>query len=63
MTLACPGADLVSTHSDRRYLSTYYTEVETPKRASDGYENAPTLVGIADVFINTLGYVWNAKVR
>ncbi|CAM9126955.1 unnamed protein product [Ectocarpus sp. 4 AP-2014] len=44
-----------------RYLSAYYTEVETPKRASDGYENAPTLVGIADVFINKLGYVWNAK--
>ncbi|CAN0214375.1 unnamed protein product, partial [Ectocarpus fasciculatus] len=44
-----------------RYLSTYYAEVETPKRASDGYENAPTLVGIADVYINTLGYVWNAK--
>lgn len=55
---------MVTIHSDRyRYLSAYYTEVETPKRASDGYENAPTLVGIADVFINRLGYVWNAKVR
>lgn len=46
-----------------RYLSTYYTVVEVPKLASDGYENAPTLVGMADVFVNNLGYVWNKKAR
>ncbi|CBJ29237.1 conserved unknown protein [Ectocarpus siliculosus] len=44
-----------------RYLSTYYTVIEVPKLASDGYENAPTLVGMADVFVNNLGYVWNEK--
>lgn len=47
-----------------RYLSAYYSEeVEVPKRALDGYENAPTLVGMTDVFINELGYVWNGKAR
>lgn len=46
-----------------RYLSMYYGEVEVPKRASDGYENAPTLVGMADVYINHLGHVWNKKAR
>ncbi|CAN0156813.1 unnamed protein product, partial [Ectocarpus sp. 13 AM-2016] len=44
-----------------RYLSTYYAVVEVPKLASDGYENAPTLVGMADVFVNNLGYIWNEK--
>lgn len=38
-------------------------ELEVPKRASDGYENVLTLVGIADVFINELGHVWNTKAR
>lgn len=47
----------------KRYLSTYYTDVEVPKRAIDGYENTPTLVGMANVFVNELGYVWNEKVR
>lgn len=46
-----------------RYLSMYYGEVEVPKRASDGYENTPTLVGMADVYINSLGHVWNKKAR
>lgn len=48
-----------------RYLSTstYYTDFEDYKGASDVYENTPTLVGIADVFVNKLGYVWNKKVR
>ncbi|CAM9451065.1 unnamed protein product, partial [Ectocarpus sp. 4 AP-2014] len=46
-----------------RYLSTYYTVIDVPKLASDGYENAPTLVGMADVFVNNLGYVWNEKAR
>lgn len=49
--------------SAKRYLSMYYGDVEVPKRASDGYENIPTLVGIADVFINKLGHVWNKKAR
>ncbi|CBJ29242.1 conserved unknown protein [Ectocarpus siliculosus] len=44
-----------------RFLSTYHATVEVPKPASDGYENIPTLVGMADVFINKLGYVWNEK--
>ncbi|CAN0301288.1 unnamed protein product [Ectocarpus sp. 12 AP-2014] len=44
-----------------RFLSTYHATVEVPKPASDGYENIPTLVGMADVFINKLGYVWNDK--
>lgn len=38
-------------------------DVKVPKRASDGYENVPTLVGMADVFINKLGHVWNKKAR
>ncbi|CAM9891928.1 unnamed protein product, partial [Ectocarpus sp. 8 AP-2014] len=46
-----------------RFLSTYHATVEVPKPASDGYENIPTLVGMADVFINKLGYVWNEKAR
>ncbi|CAN0400254.1 unnamed protein product, partial [Ectocarpus fasciculatus] len=46
-----------------RFLSTYYATVEVRKPASDGYENTPTLVGMADVFINKLGYVWNDKAR
>lgn len=48
-----------------RYLSTssYYTDFEGSTVASDGYDDTPTLVGIADVFINKLGYVWNKKVR
>ncbi|CAM9968750.1 unnamed protein product, partial [Pylaiella littoralis] len=46
-----------------RYLSSYYADVEVPKRASDGYENVPTLVGMADMFINKLGHVWNEKAR
>lgn len=45
----------------RRYLSTYYTAVEVPKPAADGYESAPTLVGMADVFVNEFGHVWNDK--
>lgn len=46
-----------------RYLSSYYTYIDVPKLARDGYENPPTLVGLADVFINRLGYVWNEKAR
>lgn len=49
--------------SSERFLSTYHATVEVPKPASDGYENIPTLVGMADVFINKLGYVWNEKAR
>lgn len=45
-----------------RHLSVYYVKkTEMPKRRRDGYENVPTLVGMADVFINHLGYVWNTK--
>lgn len=48
-----------------RYLSTYYAQpdVERTQSAANGYEVAPTLVSMSDVFINTYGYVWNAKVR
>ena len=31
--------------------------------AVNGYESVPTLVSMADVFINTYGYVWNKMVR
>ncbi|CAM9867121.1 unnamed protein product [Pylaiella littoralis] len=44
-----------------RYLSSYYRTVEVPKRARDGYENIPTVVGMADVFINERGFLWNAE--
>lgn len=47
----------------QRYLSAYYTQVEVPKQSRDGYENTPTLVGMADVFVNRIGYLWNTNVR
>ena len=31
--------------------------------AANGYESVPALVSMADVFINTYGYVWNDMVR
>lgn len=34
---------------------------EVPKLASDAYESVPTVVGMADVFINNLGFFWNSK--
>lgn len=30
---------------------------------SDGYEAVPTVVSMADVFVNNLGYFWNEKAR
>eukprot|EP00752_Nemacystus_decipiens_P004611 g4210.t1 len=35
---------------------TYFSDFD-----DDGRENIPTLVGMADVFVNKLGYVWNEK--
>ncbi|CAN0080944.1 unnamed protein product [Pylaiella littoralis] len=46
-----------------RYLSPYYSTVVVPKLARDGYENIPTVVGMADVFINERGFLWNAEAR
>jgi len=45
-------------------LSSYYqyTSTETPKLARDGYEGVPTVISMPDVFINNLGFFWNAKV-
>lgn len=47
----------------KRYMSSYYAipEIEIPKPASGGYEGVPTVVSLADVFINPFGYVWNAR--
>lgn len=46
-----------------RYLSTYYAkEVEVPKPQRDEYENDPTVVAMADVFVGKMGFVWNEKV-
>lgn len=50
-------------YETKRYLSTPYTDFVDSKRASDGHSNTPTVVGMANVFINKLGYVWNNKVR
>lgn len=46
-----------------RYLGTFPLDFEDPPKARYGYEHTPSLVGMADVFINNLGYVWNKKVR
>ena len=47
-----------------RHLSVYYVEeTEVPKLKIDGYENVPTLAGMADVFINDRGFIWNKKAR
>ena len=48
-----------------RYLSSYYSEkttAEVPKLAEDGYEAAPTVVAVADVFIDNRGFFWNGQV-
>lgn len=49
----------------RRYLSSYYAkpDVVRTKSAENGYEAVPTLVGMADVYIDTHGYVWNKQAR
>lgn len=41
----------------------YVEETEVPKLKIDGYENVPTLAGMADVFINDRGFIWNKKAR
>ncbi|CAM9436075.1 unnamed protein product, partial [Hapterophycus canaliculatus] len=46
-----------------RYLCPSYVDGETSKGASEGYEDAPVLVGMADVVVNELGYIWNQKAR
>lgn len=50
-------------HSNR-YLSGYYPTPEfgIPTSPCDGYERIPTLVAMADVYVNTFGYVWNERV-
>lgn len=48
----------------RRFLSANYAYAgNVTKRASDGYENMPTVVSIADAYIDSNGFVWNERVR
>ncbi|CAM9433421.1 unnamed protein product [Ectocarpus sp. 12 AP-2014] len=48
-------------------LSVYYPGPDVDMASSfssdNGYEGVPTLVSLADVFINSSGYVWNEKAR
>ncbi|CAM9847789.1 unnamed protein product [Ectocarpus sp. 4 AP-2014] len=48
-----------------KHLSVYYPGPDVDMASSfgsdNGYEGIPTLVSLADVFINSSGYVWNEK--
>ncbi|CAM9229206.1 unnamed protein product, partial [Ectocarpus sp. 12 AP-2014] len=50
-----------------KHLSVYYPGPDVDMASSfssdNGYEGVPTLVSLADVFINSSGYVWNEKAR
>lgn len=48
-----------------RFLSGYYPtpELGIPTLPIDGYERVPTLFAMANVYVNSNGYVWNEKVR
>lgn len=47
-----------------RFLSANYAHTgNVTKRASDGYESIPTVVSMADVYIDSNGFVWNDRVR